>query len=275
MPSASESQTAVQDETAVSNFKQGARAIWAAGDFPDVAERSIWDVGARIVRHTGIRRGEDVLDVACGSGNAAIRAAVAGGSVVGLDLTPELLDAARRLAGDAGVWVEWIEGDAEALPFLDETFDVVLSTFGCMFAPRHAVAASEIARVLRPGGRVSITAWTPEGSIGRFFETVVGYVPRPPDFATPPVLWGSEQHVEEIFADTGISLTFKRETVVMPPFDSTDEALEYWTTKFGPVVIAKRFSEAQGTWPQLRAELIEHYARNEPSEYLVILGQKD
>jgi hypothetical protein len=89
------------------------------------------------------------------------------------------------------------------------------------------------------------------------------------------VLWGSEQHVDEIFADTGISLTFKRETVEMPPFDSTDEALEYWTTKFGPVVIAKRFSESQGTWPKLRAELIEHYARNEPSEYLVILGQKD
>jgi ubiquinone/menaquinone biosynthesis C-methylase UbiE len=132
-----------------------------------------------------------VLDVACGTGNAAIRAAQAGGEVVGLDLTPELFEAGRRLAKQAGVSVEWTEGDAEAIPFENESFDVVLSTLGCMFAPRHRVTATELARVLRPGGRLGQCNWTPEGSQGEFFRALGAYVPPLPAFAQPPLLWGT------------------------------------------------------------------------------------
>ncbi|MBK5230086.1 MAG: methyltransferase domain-containing protein, partial [Thermoleophilia bacterium] len=121
------------DTAAVDGFKQGVRQMWASGDYPGVAERNIWDVGARLVRHVGVHRGDDVLDVACGSGNVAIRAAQAGVNVVGLDLTPELFGRACELADEAGVRVEWLEGDAEALPFGDDSFDAVFSSFGCMF----------------------------------------------------------------------------------------------------------------------------------------------
>lgn len=263
------------DTAAIDGFKQGARQMWASGDYPDVAERNIWDVGARLVRHVGVHRGDDVLDVACGSGNVAIRAAQAGANVVGLDLTPELFGRARELAGEAGVRVELLEGDAEALPFGGDSFDAVFSSFGCMFAPRHELAAREMARVLRAGGTIGIVSWTPEGSIGRFFMILAGYMPSPPEFASPPVLWGSPDHVRQIFEGTGVDLTFKRETVESPEFDSTDQALDYWTTKFGPVIRAKALAEADGRWPELREKLREHYATNEPLEYLVTIGRKD
>ena len=161
-------------------IKQGVRASWAAGDYAAVAQRQLWPVGERIIRRVGVRPGEDVLDVACGSGNAAIRAAQAGGRVVGVDLTPELFEAGRRLAAQAGVEVEWLEGDAEALPVKDASFDVVVSVFGCMFAPRHQVAADELARALRSGGRLCVCAWTPEGALGEFFRTIGTHLlPRP------------------------------------------------------------------------------------------------
>lgn len=146
-------------------YKQHNRAMWAAGDYAAVQEH-IKEVGERIVHRVGVRPGEDVLDVACGPGNAAIPAAVAGARVTGVDLTPELFEPGRKLAAEAGVQVEWVEGDAEALPVDDASVDVVLSTFGAMFAPRHDVTAREIARVLRPGGRLGLCNWTPEGSVG-------------------------------------------------------------------------------------------------------------
>jgi SAM-dependent methyltransferase len=158
----------------LARIKQGARATWAAGDFPAVARLTLWEVGPRIVAAVGVQPGERTLDVACGTGNAAIRAAQAGAQVTGVDLTPELFDAARAEAAQAGVTVDWVQGDAEDLPFEDEAFDVVLSTFGCMFAPRHAIAASEIARVLRPGGRIGITSWTPEGGMAASSARLAG-----------------------------------------------------------------------------------------------------
>src|SRR5262249_16700184 len=141
-------------------------AAWAAGDYPAIAKRQLWPVGERIVARAGVAPGDDVLDVACGTGNAAIRAAQAGGRVVGVDLTPELFVAGRKLAADADVEIDWLEGDAEDLPVDDESFDVVVSVFGCMFAPRHQVAADELVRALRAGGRVCVSAWTPEGVMG-------------------------------------------------------------------------------------------------------------
>jgi SAM-dependent methyltransferase len=255
-------------------LKRGARATWAAGDYPAIAERQLWEVGPRIVRAVDVRPGEDVLDVACGTGNAALRAAQAGGRVVGVDLTPELFAAGRRLAAEAGVQIEWVHGDAEDLPLDDESFDIVLSTFGCMFAPRHAVTAHELARVLRPGGRLGLTCWTPDGGMGDFFRTVGGYLPPPSALAEPPALWGSEAHVEELFEDTGIELDFERDVVMPVPFESTDAAIEFLATKFGPMLMARQLTEASGRWPELRAELAALYERDEPLEYLVILGRK-
>lgn len=255
-------------------LKQGARATWAAGDYPAIAERQLWGVGPRIVRAVAVRPGEDVLDVACGTGNAALRAAQAGGRVVGVDLTPELFAAGRRLAAEAGVQIEWVHGDAEDLPLEDDSFDVVLSTFGCMFAPRHAVTARELARVLRPGGRLGITCWTPEGGMGDFFRTVGAYMPPPSALAEPPALWGSEAHVEELFEGTGVELEFERDVVAPVPFESTDVAIEFLATKFGPMMMARQLTEVSGRWPELRAELAALYEREEPLEYLMVLGRK-
>jgi SAM-dependent methyltransferase len=237
----------------LARLKQGARATWATGDYAAIAKRELWPFGERIVRRVAVQPGEDVLDVACGTGNAAIRAAQAGGRVVGVDLTPELLEVGRRLAAEAGVEIEWREGDAEALPAKDERFDVVLSTFGCMFAPRHELAARELARVLRPGGRLAVCSWTPEGAMGRFFHDMGRYLPPPAEFVSPPALWGSEDHVRGLFAGTDLALEFERGVVQATPFDSVDEALEFYTTKFGPLIKAREVTEADGRWPALRA----------------------
>lgn len=255
-------------------MKQHVRASWAAGDYPAVAERQLWPVGERIVRRVGVRPGEDVLDVACGSGNAAIRAAQAGGRVVGVDLTPELFEAGRRLAARAGVEVEWVEGDAEALPVEDASFDVVVSVFGCMFAPRHHVAADELARALRSGGRLCVCAWTPEGSLGEFFRTLGAHLPPPPDFAQSPLLWGSEEHVRDLFAGSAIELEFARELVEFPRMESLEAELEFMTTKFGPLIMARRALEPQGRWPAVLADLRRLLADQQPGEYLVTIGRK-
>jgi len=255
-------------------LKQRTRASWAAGDYPAIAQRQLWPVGERIVARVGVTPGDDVLDVACGTGNAAIRAAQAGGRVVGVDLTPELFVAGRQLAADAGVEIEWLEGDAEDLPVADESFDAVVSVFGCMFAPRPEVAAHELARALRPGGRLCVSAWTPEGEMGTFFRTLGGYMPPPPPFAEPPLLWGSEEHVRELFSGTGVTVEFEREMIDPPRFDSIDDEIEFSTTKFGPMLMARRFLEPEGRWQALLEDLRKLLEDPGPAEYLVTVGRK-
>jgi SAM-dependent methyltransferase len=216
------------------------------------------------------------------AGNAAIPAAQAGASVTGLDLTPAMLEAARARGKAAGVAVEWTEGDAEDLPFGDQRFDVILSTFGCMFAPRHEVVADEIARVLRPGGRVGICAWTPEGSIGDFFRAVGTYLPPQPEFVSPPLMWGDERYVRELFEGTGIGFEFEREVADIH-HDSVAAAVDCYATKFGPVVTARELLDADGRWPALRDDMIRLFERHNtsggtrvvfPAQYLVVLGRK-
>ncbi len=256
-------------------LKEQARATWSAGDYDAVAE-GIWEVGGVIVDRVRIHPGEQVLDVACGTGNATIRAALAGGAVTGLDLTPELFEAARRRAAEAKAEVRWVEGDAEALPFDGGSFDVVISTFGVMFAPRHAVAAAELARVLRPGGRIGLAAWTPEGTVGRMFETVAGHFPPPPEIASPPLLWGVEAHVRELFAATGIGLSFDRKRLALDPDIDHAEAIEFYLESFGPLVSARALLEPQGRWDALAAEVgpaIETMLAD-PPEYLIATGTK-
>ena len=164
------------------------------GDYDRFARATVWELGPRLVDACGIRPGHRVLDVAAGTGNVAIRAAMKGASVVACDLTPELFARGRRGAAAAGVNLEWIEGDAEALPFDDSAFDVVTSCFGAMFAPDHRAVADELVRVCRPGGTIGLVSFTPEGTGGEFFALLAPYAPAAPEGSTSPVLWGSEQY---------------------------------------------------------------------------------
>ena len=266
--------TELADETLLAELKRRARAGWAAGDYAEIARRELWPLGERVVERLGVRAGEHVLDVACGTGNAAIRAAQAGARVIALDLTPELLAGGRAIAADAGVDVEWVEGDAEALPFPDESYDVVVSTLGVMFAPRHRVAALELGRVLAPGGRLAVCSWSPESLVANVFRTVAAYLPPAPGFASPPWLWGSEEHVRSLFAGMGVELEFERGLLAPVRFDSPEEQVEYRTTMVGPMVVARALTEADGRWPLLRAELVRLMADPAPSEYLLALGRK-
>jgi SAM-dependent methyltransferase len=267
--------TTHQTVSGLTEAKQQARRTWATGDFAEVARLTLWPVGERLVRRVGVGRGETVLDVACGTGNAALRAAQAGGRTTGVDLTPELFDEGRALAAEAGVEIEWVEGDAEDLPFADATFDVVLSTFGVMFAPRHRIAADELVRVLRPDGRFGLTTWTPEGVTGRMFRALGAYAPPAPPFAAPPLLWGDEEHVHELFAGSGVTLEFARETAPPPPFATADEMVGWSERTFGPVIMLKAALEARGEWEACRRTLLELFDPTEGAEYLVITGRKE
>jgi SAM-dependent methyltransferase len=243
----------------VDQFKQGQRRMWSSGDYPEIATR-IESAAEALVGRGDVRPGQDVLDVATGSGNAALVAARAGANVTGLDLTPELFEAARRRAVEAGVEIEWIEGDAEALPFPDDSFDRVFSVFGTMFAPRHEQAASEMVRVCRPGGAVGVCAWTPAGVNGAMFKTVAQHIP-PPEGAKPPSLWGSEDYVRDsLFGPSGAEIQFEHGAV---PFvaDSVEEWLDYNERVLGPWVMAKAALEREGKWEPLRADLAAIYER--------------
>lgn len=195
-------------------FKERQRAMWAAGDYATLSEH-IRHVGERVVDRAGVDRGMAVLDVACGAGNAALPAARAGARVTGLDLVPELLEAGRRNATSDGVEIEWVEGDAEALPFAEGSFDRVFSTFGHMFAPRHQQTADEMARVSRDGAVIALCCWTPEGSAGAIMRAAGSYMPAPPDFASPPILWGTEEHVQEMFGDAATGFEFERHSAII------------------------------------------------------------
>jgi SAM-dependent methyltransferase len=167
------------------------RAMWALGDYPALAADIISGLGPILVQACGVRAGDRVLDVAAGSGNAAIPAARTGASVVACDLTPELLEAGQREAARLGVNLRWQPGDAEDLPFGDGEFDTVLSCLGVMFAPHHQTSADELIRVCAPGGTIGLLSWTPEGFIGQLFATMRPYVPPPPPGAQPPPLWAA------------------------------------------------------------------------------------
>jgi SAM-dependent methyltransferase len=261
-------------------FKDGQRRVWSAGDYPDVA-RTIESVAHVVLEHVGAAPGEDLLDVATGSGNVAIPAALRGANVTGLDLTPELLEVAAARAQEAGAEVRWLQGDAEQLPFADDSFDRVTSCFGVIFAPRHHVAASELARVARPGGTVVVTGWTPDGLTGRFFSTAGSYMPAPPAGLQPPVLWGQEDHVGELFGATGAELTFVRHAVTFT-HASPESWFDYQAQTLGPMIIARSALAPQGRWEDLRTEMIELYSEHNDapdgsfsarSEYLLTLAR--
>jgi len=216
------------------------RAIWALGDYPTVAAEIIPDLGVVLVEACGIGPGVRVLDVAAGSGNATIPAALTGASVVACDLTPELFDSGRERAALHGVEVEWHEADAEALPFADGEFDVVLSCVGVMFAPHHQAAADEMARVCRPGGTIGLVNWTPEGFVGQMFATMKPYASPPPPGAEPPPLWGDEDHVLSLLGERITDMGVRRQTVTVDHFADPGAFRDYFKSRYGPAVNAYR-----------------------------------
>ena len=181
------------DDPSDADLKARHRAMWAMGDYPAVAADVIPDLGSVLVEACGIQRGDTVLDVACGSGNAAIPAALRGAHVTACDLTPALLETGRLVATSLGANISWQEGDAERLPFADASFDVVLSCVGVMFAPHHQTSADELIRVCRPGGRLGLVNWTPEGFVGQMFSAMKPYSPPPPPGAQPPPAMGRRE----------------------------------------------------------------------------------
>jgi len=273
------------EQDADRQLKAKHRALWASGDYPAVAADLIPDLGPRLVAACGVRSGQRVLDVAAGSGNAAVPAAATGATVTASDLTPELFEAGRAIAARHGVELDWLEADAEALPFDDNSFDVVLSCVGAMFAPHHQVTADELVRVVRPGGTIGMINWTPGGLIGNLFATMKPYAAPPPAGASAPPLWGDEDHVRELFGDKVTDLNARRETVRIDHCASALEFREYWKRNYGPTIAAYRFNEDR---PERVAELDRDFLTlleswnqaNEPgrtaydAEYLLVTATK-
>lgn len=226
--------------------------VWSTGDYADVCERMIPDLGARLVERAELAAGHDVLDVATGTGNAALPAAAAGAKVTGLDITPPLLSVAARRATASGLEVTWVQGDAASLPFLDRSFDRVLSCVGVQFCADGHAAAAELIRVCRPHGRVALIAWTPEGFLGQVLAAVSEATGGP---SHPPALdWGSERGVSDLFAAAGPGLDLQREQLVMRS-ESASAWVDYMSTAYGPLVRARRALESKGAWEPLREGL--------------------
>jgi SAM-dependent methyltransferase len=242
------------DAATAEQMKEGQRRIWSAGDWPVFAP-IVQEIADYVVEQIGAGEGHDFLDVATGSGNAAIAAAGRGASVTGLDLVPELIDAARARFAAAGLEAELVVGNAEELPFEDSSFDRITSIFGAIFAPRHQMAADELVRVSRPGARIAVTGWTPEGMNGQMFKTIGEHMPPPPEGFMPPALWGTEDHLRELFSEPGLELSFERRIAEIE-WDSVEDWMDHCERNLGPVVTAKAALEAEGKWDAARADLL-------------------
>jgi SAM-dependent methyltransferase len=219
----------------LAQVKRRQQQMWASGDFHAVA-MLIQPVADVLCDAVDLQAGWRVLDVACGSGNAAIAAARCGAEVVGIDYVPSLLERGRRRVEAEGVTADLLEGDAEAIPFPDGSFDAVLSVFGSMFAPNHRQAAAELARVSRPGGRIGLATWAPDGFIGEMLKVVSAHVPPAPGVASP-VLWGSEAYLRELFGDALEGLASSERTFTFR-FRSAGAFVDYFRIHYGPTVKA-------------------------------------
>jgi SAM-dependent methyltransferase len=226
----SESETTKFSE--MENLKKNLKATWTAGDFGRIA-RAYESGAAEFVERLGLREGETVLDVACGSGNTAIPAARAGASVTGVDIAQNLIEQARERAKAERLNCRFVEGDAEALDFEDGSFETIVTMFGAMFAPRPERVASELARVCRAGGRIVMANWTPAGFAGDFFKLLASYV-APPEMPSP-VLWGDEKTVRERFRDGIADLNFQRRLMTLDLPFAPEEVVEHYRLYFGPV----------------------------------------
>src|SRR5215212_792835 len=223
-------ETAMTSELAA--LKTRLRATWIAGDFGQIAKYYVSDA-ENFVKRLDLKPGMKVLDVACGTGNTALPEARTGAIVTGVDLAPNLVEQARENARREGLKVQFDEGDAEALPYDDASFDAVVSMFGAMFAPRPELVAAELKRVCRPGGFIAMANWTPSGFIGQMFKTTASHVPPPPGMSSP-VLWGVEETVRERFGEGISKLETRLQKITWAfPF-SPAEIVEHFRLYYGP-----------------------------------------
>ncbi|MGH2864224.1 MAG: class I SAM-dependent methyltransferase [Solirubrobacteraceae bacterium] len=229
--------------------------VWSTGDYADVCDRMIPRLGARLVELAGVGAGEHVLDVAAGTGNAALPAAAAGASVTALDITPALLEVGARRARAAGLDATWVHGDAQALPFGDASFDRVLSCVGVQFCADPQAAAAELARVCRHRGQIALIAWTPEGFIGRVLAaiSIATGAARP---QRSPLSWGREDGVNDLFEGLVEDVVFRRGHVDMPAV-SAAAWVDYMADAYGPMARARVALEARDAWRPLHEELTE------------------
>ena len=224
------------------DLKARHRAMWGLGNYARVADELIPELGQVIVEACEIGSGDRVLDIAAGTGNAAIPAALAGAEVTASDLTPELLEVGQaRASSETGAdSITWRAADAEALPFDDAAFDVVMSCVGIMFAPFHEKAAAELLRVVRPGGRIGLVSWTPEGFIGQMFATMKPFMAPPPEGAQPPPRWGDETHVRGLLGDQVTSVRAEKRMVAIDSFETGAEFRDFFKACYGPTIVAYR-----------------------------------
>jgi SAM-dependent methyltransferase len=216
-------------------------AMWASGSYPTVADHVVAPLGGILVETVDVGRGQRVLDVAAGTGTSALPSARRGAQVVATDLTPELLDVGRAAAAAEGLELTWQTADAEALPFADAAFDVVLSCIGVMFAPHHQQAADELVRVCRPNGTIGVLSWTPEGFIGQLFAVMKPYAPPPPPGASPAPLWGRADHVRALFGDRVTDLVARQQNLRVDRFSRGAEFRDFMKANYGPTIAVYRF----------------------------------
>jgi len=259
------------------------RAMWASGDYPVMVQTFLLPIGPRLVEACGITEGMRVLDVAAGTGNASIPAAQRGASVTASDLTPELLEAGRSREEGQGLDLEWVTADAEQLPFDDASFDLVMSAIGVMFAPHHQAAADELVRVCRPGGKIGLLSWTPEGMIGALFRTMKEFAPPPPPGASSPPLWGSEEHMRELFGDRVDFHVLERDVLTITAFEEPREYGEHFKDHYGPTIAARNNAVKHGREAEFDAVLeafCDEWSHGTSSparfekEYLIAVGTR-
>ncbi|MBI3461116.1 class I SAM-dependent methyltransferase [Candidatus Acetothermia bacterium] len=263
--------------TDLAELKKRQQQTWASGDFSRVAT-SATIVGELLCEAVDLHAGQKVLDVATGSGNTALAAARRWGEVTGIDYVPALLE--RERAAVERLPITFLESDAENLSFPDASFDVVLSTFGAMFAPNQEKAASELLRVCRPGGKIGMTNWTPDGLAGEIFRVTTQHVPPPPDLK-PPVLWGTEKRLRELFGDRIASLHITKRSLVFR-YRSIEHWLEYFRTYFGPTLKAFQALDTKGQEKLAHdlTQLLNRFNRSgdqtmaAPSDYLEVVATK-
>ena len=273
----------IEAHSADQGSKAQARSMWALGDYHRFAKETVWTLGPLLVQACGIGPGQRILDVAAGTGNVALRAAEAGADVVASDLTPESLDAGRAEARARGVELDWVEADAEALPFADGEFDVVTSVLGAIFAPDQQAVADELVRVCRPGGTVGMINFAPRGLAAEFFGLLGRYAPPPPG-APSPLLWGNEDDVRELFGN-------RLEPLALSPGQYTEHSSDpeaycaFFENTFGPLVaIRASLAEDPERLAALDSEFRELATRSNvgppggpaeyPYEYLLVVGRK-
>jgi len=224
-------------------IKEKQQKTWASGNYTVIGNQLVI-MGERLCEAVDVRSGQKVLDVATGSGNTAISAARRYGDVTGLDYVPRLIEQAKERAAAEGMKIAFEVGDAENLPYPDASYDVVLSTVGVMFAPDQEKTAGELLRVTRPGGKIGLANWTPDGFIGNMFKTVGKHVP-PPAGIKPPPLWGTQEKLEELLGEGISSLTTTRRAYVFR-YLSAEHLIETFRTYYGPVHKAFESLDAAG-----------------------------